>query len=98
MKTTGEQNCIQKIRNTEEPFSLRIKYEHPSLGVFALDSDSGKYERCFSIKDANLDYDGIWLLSAGNSVTNPDLVKIEQFALYNPDKKVAESENNKLKK
>lgn len=86
------------MRNREEPFSLRIKYEHPSLGVFALDSESGKFERCFSIKDANLDYDGIWLLSAGNSVSNPDLITIEQFALYNPDKPVTEAVNTKVKK
>ena len=58
--------------------------------------DSGKYEKCFSIQDANLDYDGIWLLSAGNGVSNPDLITVEQFALYNPDKKVAESENQKV--
>ena len=43
-----------------------------------------------------MDYDGIWLLSAGNGVSNPDLITVEQFALYNPDKQVAESENQKV--
>lgn len=74
------------MRNQEGGFSLRIKYEHPSLGVFTKNSETGKFEKCFSIKDANLDYDGIWVLSAGNGMSNPDLITIEQFALYNPDK------------
>jgi hypothetical protein len=57
---------------------MRIRYEHPSLGVFVRNSN-GNFERCFSIIDANLDYDGIWMLSAGNGVGNPDLVTVEQF-------------------
>ena len=49
MKTTTEHNCLQPMRNQEIPFSLRIKYEHPHVGVFVQSVDSGKYEKCFSI-------------------------------------------------
>lgn len=75
MKTSGDQNCLALIRNRPDPFSLRIKYEHPNIGVFI--EKEGKFEKCFSIKDANLDYDGIWLLTASNGVSQPDLVTVE---------------------
>ena len=84
------------MRNQEQAFSIKVKYEHPHVGVFVQNKDSGKYEKCFTIQNANLDYDGVWLLSAGTGVSNPDLITIEQFALYNPDKKVAESENKRI--
>ena len=34
IKIAETNNCLAKVRNLPEALNLRIKYEHPNLGVF----------------------------------------------------------------
>lgn len=94
MKTKGEQNCLAHVRNLpeDEPLLLRIEFHKPTLYVLVYDYRKEDFEQCFSF-DAELDYPGVWLLTAGNGLKNPDHVYIESFALYNTEEKVSAGHN-----
>ena len=48
------------------------------------DRDTLDFEACFSLQK-ELDYDGIFLITAGTGPRNIDHVFLDQFALYNPE-------------
>lgn len=43
--------------------------------------------------EADLDYEGIFMLTGATSIRNPDHVYLDAFALYNPEEKVSEGHN-----
>jgi hypothetical protein len=51
--------------------------------VYLYDIFAETYEFCFSL-EANLDFNGYFLLSAGSGSYNPDHVYLHSFKLYDP--------------
>jgi hypothetical protein len=94
MKTIDSPNCLAFVRNLpeEEPLLLRIEYHKPELFVLTYDYRKEDFDQCFSF-EAPLDYPGVWLLTAGNGLKNPDHVFIESFAVYNTEEKVSAGHN-----
>jgi len=87
-------NCKAAFRNDPEdrPFILRIEYKRPTVTVMFFNRETNAFHTCISMTK-ELDFNGIFLITAGSAIRNPDRVYLDQFALYNPDVKVAEGHN-----
>ena len=53
------------------------------MTVYLYDIFAETFEFCFSL-EANLDFNGYFLLSAGSGSYNPDHVYLHSFKLYDP--------------
>ena len=97
MKTKGEHNCLAEIRNLpdDEPLLMRIEYHDKELFVLTYNYKKDDFDQCLTF-EADLEFPGIWLITAGNGMKNPDHVFLESFALYNRDEKVAEGHNQHI--
>ena len=82
-------NCKAVFRNlsNNQQFNLRIEYHTPMLTVMILNGNTNKYETCLEMYK-ELDFEGIFVISAGSSMRNPDRVFLDQFVVYNPDVEV----------
>ena len=94
MKTKDVSNCLAVVRNLpdDQPLMLRIEYHKPELFVLFYDYEKEDFEQCFSY-EADLNYPGVWLITAGNGLKNPDHVYIDSFAVYDLEEKVSVGHN-----
>ena len=85
-QSENSKNCKAIFRNlsNNQPFNLRIEYHNPHVTVLILNGNSGEYETCIEMYK-ELDFEGVFVISAGSSMRNPDRVFLDQFAVYNPD-------------
>jgi hypothetical protein len=63
--------------------------------IYTWDYEKNDFEACISI-DANLSEVGVWMITAGNGMKNPDHVFLDVFALYNNAIEVSESHNQHI--
>lgn len=94
MKVTEGNHCKAEMRNLvgDAPFYLRIEYRKPNVYILFYNEDTKSFQSCVSLTQ-ELDFDGLFAVTAGTSITNPDKVYLDSFALYNPEEKVAISHN-----
>ena len=71
-------NCKATYRNHPEdkPFVLRIEYKKPTVTVMYFDREQNAFVTCVSM-EKELDFNGIFLMTAGSAIRNPDRVYIE---------------------
>ena len=97
-QSDNSKNCKAVFRNlsNNQPFNLRIEYHNPTVTIMILNGATGKYETCLEMYK-ELDFEGIFVISAGSSMRNPDRVYLDQFAVYNPEVDVTKEEQQKEK-
>ena len=95
-KVKDSEWCKASIRNKgENPFWIRIEYRNPNVYVLFFDEQTQSFQSCVRFKQ-ELDYDGIFVLSAATAVQNPDSVFVDSFRLYNPDERSSQARNEQV--
>lgn len=62
------------------------------ITILYFNRDTGYYDSCITMEYA-LDFEGIFVISAGTALRNPDRVFLDTFAVYNPEETVSEGHN-----
>lgn len=94
LKISGEKNCKVAFRNLpgKKDFHFRVEYNRPQVSVFWYNKDMEQFESCVSF-DHDMDFNGMFLLTASAGIKNPDHYFIDSLALYNPEERVSEGHN-----
>jgi hypothetical protein len=79
-----DHTCFRQLRNfpNNAYFKIRIQYEHPLLTVSYFNQKTFQYEICFTM-EADLQFNGYFLLSGASGVQFPDHIYLKSFKLYN---------------
>lgn len=71
MKVKGEKNCQAKVRNTGNIERIKIEYDEPEVIISFWDHEKKSFEKCVEF-EYKLDYDGVWVITGGNSAKFAD--------------------------
>jgi len=92
MKIVPERSCKRRIRNLHDhkDFFVRIEYQNKQIAVSTWNHDTQQLENCVTLEQ-EIEYEGIFLVTAGSGIKNPDHVYLEYFGLYNMHEKISDS-------
>jgi len=87
-------NCRVKFRNLKnnEHFHFRVEYKQPTISLYYYDFEKDDYTFCTS-DEYEMDFNGIFALTANAGSKSPDHVYIDSFAMYDPSEEVSEGQN-----
>ena len=86
-KSRPDKQCFKEVFGDKLHFSkLKIEYEEPVIRVSVFEHDSAQFVHCFSMDMPELNYQGIFAISAssGTDPNNPIYTTVNSFKVYDP--------------